>query len=106
MKVVEHICPEKKEQFGTVSFSKETVTLRVEDITSNLHQQLERVSEKFIWYSVALDESTGVSDTAQLLIFIRGVDENVKMTEDIAGLCSMHDTTQGRDGFDELKRIW
>jgi hypothetical protein len=105
MKVVEHICPEKKEQFGTISLSKQTVTRRVEDIASNLHQQLERASEKFIWYSVALDESTDVSDTAQLLIFIRGVDENFKITEDIAGLCSMHDTTKGRDVFDELKRV-
>ncbi|KAL3879998.1 hypothetical protein ACJMK2_032270 [Sinanodonta woodiana] len=93
IKVIKHICPEKNEQFGTICLSKQTVTRRVEDIASNLHQQLERASETFIWYSVALDESTDVSDTAQLLIFIRSVDENFKITEDIAGLYSMHACT-------------
>ncbi|KAL3847217.1 hypothetical protein ACJMK2_018139 [Sinanodonta woodiana] len=102
MKVVEHICPEKKKQFGTVSLLKQTVTCRVDDIASNLHQQLERTSEKFIWYSVTLDESTDVSDTAQMLIFIRGVDENFKITEDIAGFCSMYNMTKGRDVYYEL----
>ncbi|KAL3874919.1 hypothetical protein ACJMK2_037871 [Sinanodonta woodiana] len=105
MKVVEHISPEKKEQFGTICLSKQTVTRRVEDIVSSLHQQLERASEKFIWHSVAFDESTDVSDTAQLLIFIRGMDENFKITEDIAGLYSMYDMTKGRDVVYDLKRV-
>ncbi|KAL3860609.1 hypothetical protein ACJMK2_010707 [Sinanodonta woodiana] len=46
MKVVEHICPEKNEQFGTISLLKQTVTHHVEDKASNLHQQLERELQK------------------------------------------------------------
>ncbi|KAL3832593.1 hypothetical protein ACJMK2_024225 [Sinanodonta woodiana] len=79
MKVVEHICSEKKELFGTISLSKQTGTRRVEHIASILHQQLERASEKFIWYSHVLNESTDVSNTAKLLIFIRGVDETLQL---------------------------
>lgn len=105
MKVVGHICPEKQAQFSAVSLSKQIVTRRVEEIADNLHEQLATASKNFIWYSVALDESTDLSDTAQLLIFIRGVTENFEITEDLAGLCSIHNTTKGKDIFDELKKV-
>jgi hypothetical protein len=36
-----------------------------------------------------MDERTDSKDTAQLLIFIRGTDENFAIPEELAGLCSM-----------------
>lgn len=35
--------------------------------------------ENFKYYSVTMDESTDRSDTAQLLIFIRGVDDKLQL---------------------------
>ena len=58
----------------------------------------------FIAYSLAVDESTDTSDTAQLSIFIRGVDSGLCVTEEFLGLQSMHGTTTGKDLFEEVSR--
>lgn len=51
-----------------------------------------------------MDESTDISDTAQLLIFIRGVDENFEITEELLSLQSIKGTTTGLDIFREFKK--
>jgi hypothetical protein len=42
-------------------------------------------------FSVALDDSTDASDTAQLAIFIRRVDADFYMTEELKGTCTSDD---------------
>ncbi|GFR24566.1 general transcription factor II-I repeat domain-containing protein 2 [Trichonephila clavata] len=51
------------------------------------------------WFSLALDESTDVSDTAQVLIYIRGVDKSYEVHEELLDMYSIHGTTTGRDIF-------
>ena len=64
------LCSEIKRKFEKVSLSRRTVTRRVELIDENIASQLNKKSDSFGLYSLALDESTDVKDTAQLLIFI------------------------------------
>ncbi len=52
--------------------------------------------------SVALDESTDKTDTAQLAIFIRGINEQVEVTEELLSLCPMHGRTTAKDIFQQL----
>ena len=56
-------------------------------------------STDFANYSLALDESTDISDTAQLSVFIRGIDNNVQVTEEVCGLASMKGQTTGAEIF-------
>lgn len=53
----------------------------------------------FIAFSVAIDESTDITDVAQLAIFIRGVDETLTVTEEFVELVPMMDTTTAEDIF-------
>ncbi|CAL1536653.1 unnamed protein product, partial [Lymnaea stagnalis] len=64
-------------------------------ITHNLKS---RASE-FIFYALALDESTDMAGTAQLAIFIKGVDVHKikKKTETLAALYPLKDTTKLQD---------
>jgi hypothetical protein len=62
------LCPEKKKEFEKVSLSRRTVVRRVEDIAGNLNTQLKEKIQEFDYFSLALDESCDVKDTAQLLI--------------------------------------
>ena len=78
-----------------ISMSHNTITRRVEDLGSNLHNQLKDKSKTFECFSLALDESTDVRDTAQLLIFIHGINDKFQITEELVHLQSLHDTTTG-----------
>ena len=64
IKVCEIICPEKKKLFEGISLSANTVASRITESASNVQQQLIAAAKDFEAYSIALDESTGVTDTA------------------------------------------
>jgi hypothetical protein len=44
-------------------------------------------------------ESNNITDTVQLLIFIRGIDATFTVHEEQRGLCSLKGTTTGKDLF-------
>lgn len=100
--VAEVVCPQQKKLFEKISLSASTVTRRVEEIGEEIEQCLKEKIAKFVYYSIALDESTDISDTAQLAIFIRGIDCNFNITEELATLFPMKGTTRGIDIFTAL----
>jgi len=75
------LCPEKKSLFGKISLSPQTMARRIHEIALNIEETLKSRCQHFRFYSIALDESTDATDTAQVAHFIRGVDENVNITE-------------------------
>ncbi|GCC21862.1 hypothetical protein chiPu_0000244 [Chiloscyllium punctatum] len=94
-------CPEKKEAFENVPLSQRTVTRRIGDIARKLELQLQHRAVNFDFFSLALDESCDMRDTAQLLIFVRGITTDFKVTEELAAMQSMKGTTTGNDLFTE-----
>ena len=62
-------------------------------------------AKSFRYFSLALDESTDVTDTAQLLVFVRGVDEEFQTTQELAGLASLHGQTTGQEIFNHVLPI-
>ncbi|UYV82126.1 EPM2AIP1 [Cordylochernes scorpioides] len=97
--VVEEMCPEKVNLLKTVSMSANTVARSVENIAENISSQLFDKNGHVEWFSLALDESTDVSDTAQVLIYIRGVDKSYEVHEELLDMYSIHGTTTGTDIF-------
>lgn len=97
------MCPEKKGTFENVSLSRRTVTWRVKDIAGNLELQLKNRAADFDCFSLALNEICDVRDTAQLLIFLRGITADFELTEELAAMQSMKGTTTGNDLFTEVK---
>ena len=51
---------------------------RVEELALNVEQTLKTKLLVCKFYSLALDEGTDLTDTAQLAIFIRGIDDGLK----------------------------
>ncbi|UYV69630.1 EPM2AIP1 [Cordylochernes scorpioides] len=97
--VVEEMCPEKVNLLKPVSMSANTVARRVENIAENISSQLFDKNGHVEWFSLALNESTDVSDTAQVLIYIRGVDKSYEVHEELLDMYSIHGTTTGTDIF-------
>jgi hypothetical protein len=67
-----------------------------------LHPMLGHITEKrrdLVCFSIVCDESTNVNDTVQLLTFVRGVDRNFTVTEELIAASNMHGTTKVVDIF-------
>ena len=56
-------------------------------------QSLESKAANFKFYALAMDDSTDAIDTAQLSIFIRGVDDEYNVPEEMT-LVPLKDTTK------------
>lgn len=72
---------------------------RTEELGNNLFSQLKDIKQSSHCFSIAIDESTDISDTAQLLIFIRGIDKEFNIYEELSDKCSIKGTTKGEDIF-------
>ncbi|CAM1315174.1 Uncharacterised protein r2_g2553 [Pycnogonum litorale] len=71
-------------------------------LSANLKHQLSDKACAFDFYSIACDESADATDTAQLLIFLRGVDDNFCVKEELLDLRSLKGTTTGKDIFEAV----
>ena len=69
-----------------------------QDIEDNLKKR----AEKFVNFSVCLDETTDIKNTAQVAIFFRGVTLDFQTDENLLSLESMHETTRGEDLLQKL----
>jgi hypothetical protein len=70
----EILCPSQKRLFIKVSLSGVTVARRIEGLAEAIKNALKDRASKFVFYSVPLDDSTDIRDTAQLAIVKRGID--------------------------------
>ena len=68
--VVEIVCLEKRDLLTNISLSRMTVTRRIEKISKDLKLSLKQRAEQFEYYSLAHDESTDATDTAQLAVLL------------------------------------
>ena len=102
-KVTSVVCPEKKQAFSNISLSRNTVANRIDDLASDVQSQLKTKAKEFVSFSLAADESTDRTDTAQLSIFIRGVDAQLSVTEELLDVKPMYGTTTGQDIFNKVE---
>lgn len=100
IKVCHVLCPDKQQMFANVCLSRNTVADQVCEI--DLRAQLSEKGRDFVAYSLAADESTDMTGTAQLAIFLRGVETNLHVTEEILDIKSMHGTATGKYIFDNV----
>ena len=64
--------------------------------------QLKQKAKEFCLYKLAVDESIDCCDTVQLITYIRGVDEDFSISEELAVMQLMKGRTTGKDICTEL----
>ncbi|XP_016080618.1 PREDICTED: general transcription factor II-I repeat domain-containing protein 2B isoform X2 [Miniopterus natalensis] len=93
------VCPEQKQVLANVSPNENAAVQPVEDVTGNLWEKLREKIKSFVAYSIAIDEITDINNTTQLAIFIRGVDENFDVSEELLDTVPMTGTKSGNEIF-------
>ncbi|XP_027271907.1 general transcription factor II-I repeat domain-containing protein 2 [Cricetulus griseus] len=89
------MCPEQA--LSNASPPTNTVAQPMEDLSGNLLKTLRQKIRSFVAYSIAIDEITDINDTTQLAIFIRGVDDNFDVAEELLDTVPMTGTRSGNE---------
>lgn len=103
MKTDEEICPDKINLFTGMSLSANTIARRTTVLGNDIIRQLKDTAKSFKYFSIALDESTDTSDSAQVFLFVRGVNESFEITEELTAVHSMKDSCTGNEIFLKVK---
>lgn len=77
---------------------------RIYDLGSNIFHEIADKARNFLIYYLTLDDSNDASGTSQLLVFIRGVDNEFNNTRKSASVHSMDTIGIGEDIFKELQK--
>ncbi|XP_007940687.1 general transcription factor II-I repeat domain-containing protein 2-like [Orycteropus afer afer] len=91
--------PEQNQALASVSPAENAVVQPVEDVAWNLWEKLREKIRSFVAYSIAIDEIRDTNNTTQLAIFIRGVDENFDVSEELLDTVPMTGTKSGNEIF-------
>ena len=104
---IAHVFGEDKvsRKFETVSLFNQTLARRVSDLGKHVSSKLKNVVENCLYFSLALNESTDISDTSELLIFIRTVDENFTVQEELVKVCSLNEGTMDSNIYAALESV-
>ncbi|KAM4043803.1 general transcription factor II-I repeat domain-containing protein 2-like [Anomaloglossus baeobatrachus] len=98
----ELLAPEKVKLFQNVSLSRRTVSDRITDLAQDIEKSLKDSVGDFQFFSLACDETTDITNTAQLAILIRGITAEFGIREELLSLEAMHGSTRGEDLFEKL----
>ena len=78
---IKNVSPDRKYLMEQRRLSRFTAARRIDDLFENIEVSLKERISKCSAFGIGLDESTYLSDTAQLSVFIRGVRDNFKVIE-------------------------
>ena len=92
-------------QFETVPLSHQTVARRVMELNDHVSSKVKDIVQQCKYFSLALDESIDVCDTNQLLIFIRTIDNNFTIHEELLQAVPLQGTAKGSDIYSSLKAV-
>lgn len=98
----ELLMPDKVKLFQSVSLSQRTVADRITDMVQDIEKTLKDTARDFVYFSLACDEATDITNTAQLAIFVRGITAEFDTKEELLSLQAMHGTTKGEDLFNQV----
>ena len=89
---------------ASISLSRQITCRRIDDISVEIVVTLRDKINQFKAYSLTFDNSTDITDTSQLVIFIRGVNYSFQVTEEMLNLLNLKDTTRGEDIFQAIEK--
>ena len=98
----QHLCPEMASRFSGICLSRNTVASQVSDLAADIREQSTEINQQFDYFSIAVDESTDHSNTAQLAIFVRGINSDFVIPVRFLQLIPLKDRTTGENIYNAV----
>ncbi|XP_065664410.1 protein FAM200C-like [Hydra vulgaris] len=96
--------PDKVDKYKQPPLSRRTTTERQHEHSTNSSEQLISICQmEDAYYSIALDESTDVTDSAEILLFVWVITADFKSYEELFTLATLKGKTRGCDIFAAFK---
>lgn len=93
------------QKIENMQLSHQTIARRMQDLMKNINKQLLQHLKSCICFSLALDESCDIRDTAQLIFWIRLVSKDLEIYEEMLTIRGMKVRTRGVDIFEIFKSV-
>ena len=104
--VVKCIHPGKETDYLSIALSRYSIQRRQNDIDKQLTFSLQtKVNKEASLSSHAVDESTDIKDSAQLLVFIRSLSPRFDLCENLLSMETLSSRTRGENIFIAVKNI-
>ena len=97
--------PCKKGDISKINLSHQTIAKWIEETGKSIKISLESKAANFKFYASVMDNSTDLIDMAQFAIFLRRTDDEYNVTEEMASLVPLKDTTKSRDLYEAIKNM-
>jgi len=88
-----------------MSLTHQIVSRQTEATGKSFNRKLESKTDNFKCNALAIDESTDATDMDQHAIFIRGIDNEYNVTEEMS-LMPLKDTTKSLDLYEAVKETF
>lgn len=94
---IEDIAPRTVEMIKSMSCSRTTVVRRVEELNLYVKGKFKSILNTCKHFSVALNETTDVTDNNQLLTCAWAVNDSFNVKKEILSLYTLHEASKGED---------
>lgn len=92
-------------QIREIALSTDTIRRRTTELNIFFVNKLKEFLASCSYFSICLDESTDISDTAQLLVCIRGITNDFSIKEEMLALTALHEHTRGIDIYEAVTKL-
>lgn len=96
---------EIKSAINSLQLSGATMVRRIENMSLDILSQLKADFRSCKYFAMQLDESTDITDTAQLLVFVRMIFEDFSTKEEMVNVIPLKEHTTGEDIFVAVKEL-
>ena len=104
---VKYVHSGKEVDYSSIALSRVTMQRRQDDIAQQLKLSLQlKINKKESLFSLAVDESTDINDSVQLLIFVCCLSSSFKLCEDFLSMETLAFCTRGENIFIAVKNAW
>lgn len=95
---------EMSETFKKISLSRNTATKKIESCSRSVQENILRNLQKAKFFSLAIDESTDISDISQMAVYVRYL-WNSEFKKELLTLLPLHDRITGEILFKNFQKF-